>query len=183
MKKHSKKPKYKEGSSQYQMDRLYERDGGVCWICNTWGPVIAFNRDHLIPRSLGGPDGLWNLRLTHPRCNLGRNRLAPPLREVLRYCSGGNMRRRAKRLFEEAYPEMSPEGEVIDIPLRTKFTRSKVEILPGPTGHKRHKSQVCEKCKFWCGSCQVCWCTAQDQDHDIIRIRSSGGMRELYEMG
>lgn len=61
---------------------LIERDGQDCWLCGDLvdvdlpsgprgcddGPSV----DHVIPRSLGGPDDIDNLRLAHWGCNRNR---------------------------------------------------------------------------------------------------------------
>lgn len=75
--------------------QVFKRDGWICQICfepvsfpvradrcrdverEDWEPTI----DHVIPRSLGGPDEIDNLRLAHRKCNLDRGNRAD-LREV-----------------------------------------------------------------------------------------------------
>jgi 5-methylcytosine-specific restriction endonuclease McrA len=42
------------------------RDGGICHLCGMPGATTA---DHMIPRKLGGPDTLDNLRAAHVDCN------------------------------------------------------------------------------------------------------------------
>jgi 5-methylcytosine-specific restriction endonuclease McrA len=56
---------------------IYERDGWTCQVClepvdprlirsrSHWRPSL----DHIIPKSLGGPDASENLRLAHWWCN------------------------------------------------------------------------------------------------------------------
>lgn len=47
----------------------------ICEICgkpSTGQPGRGLNWDHIIPKSLGGPDEKWNLRLTHKDCNNDR---------------------------------------------------------------------------------------------------------------
>lgn len=90
------------------IDRIFQRDQGVCWICLESGPIIAFTRDHLIPHSLGGSSGLWNLRLAHLLCNNKRDRQPPPMKELLKYCTTDGMEHRAKRMLYRAYPELRP---------------------------------------------------------------------------
>lgn len=61
--------------------------------------------DHLVPRSLGGPDTLDNLRPAHRRCNLSRgNRPAALLRPPRRAESGASFFRDSTR---EAPPATS----------------------------------------------------------------------------
>lgn len=55
---------------------LYERDGGVCWICGGMCDINADPNsnlypsvDHIIPQSMGGMDTLDNVRLAHRICN------------------------------------------------------------------------------------------------------------------
>lgn len=51
------------------------RDGGVCWLCGKPGATTV---DHVVPRSLGGPDTLANLRAAHGSCNSARGTRLPP---------------------------------------------------------------------------------------------------------
>ena len=59
-----------------QVKTLRDRDGGRCWLCDgpidfkaDGGSARAPSREHLIPRSRGGPDTLDNLVLCHTPCN------------------------------------------------------------------------------------------------------------------
>lgn len=156
----------------HKIDRLYIRDGGCCWICGNWGPVVVFNRDHLIPRSLGGPNGMWNLRLCHPTCNAERNLAPPPLELVLQYCDSPGLKRRAARLYLAAYPR-GVETEQSMVRGRMVPVWRKASLTPGPPRHTRYPSHACAHCNAWCGSCRSCWCTAAEHDHDVIKIRSA----------
>jgi 5-methylcytosine-specific restriction endonuclease McrA len=53
--------------------RVIKRDGGVCHLCGGKG---ADSADHVIPRSMGGPDTMPNLKAVHhdvePKCNRRR---------------------------------------------------------------------------------------------------------------
>lgn len=154
----------------HKIDRLYIRDDGRCWICGEWGPVVAFNRDHLIPRSLGGPNGMWNLRLSHPKCNNQRNLAPPPLELVLRHCDSPGMVRRATRLYLAAYPRgVETERSMVRGRMVPVFQMPAATIPP--SGHKRYPSHVCAHCNAWCGVCRSCWCTASEHDHDVVKIR------------
>ena len=62
--------------------RVRERDGDNCWLC---GERISKNArgqrrgtlDHVIPRSLGGPNSIMNLKLAHKACNEARGHKPP----------------------------------------------------------------------------------------------------------
>lgn len=69
----------------HQVRFLRKRDGDSCWLC---GELIDFevpgkddpmrySRDHVFPRSQGGPGTLDNMRLAHRRCNSMRAVLWP----------------------------------------------------------------------------------------------------------
>jgi hypothetical protein len=56
--------------------------GDQCWMCT--GAITSddpLNHDHLVPRSLGGPNEVWNFAPAHRSCNGRRNNL--PLTETL----------------------------------------------------------------------------------------------------
>lgn len=67
------------------LDKLYERDGGMCWIC---GEPCDYETDrngdlypsidHIVPISKGGKDTWDNIRLAHRICNSLRQN-GPPL--------------------------------------------------------------------------------------------------------
>lgn len=61
------------------IEDLGKRDNWLCWLCNQPVPQdvkrrskLAATRDHVVPRSHGGPDTADNLRLAHRKCNQGR---------------------------------------------------------------------------------------------------------------
>lgn len=65
--------KSKQKSIEVKIDnkkrKIYQRSGGVCYLC---GSPVQFNRmsiDHVIPRSRGGSNKIENLRATHAECN------------------------------------------------------------------------------------------------------------------
>ncbi len=49
--------------------RVYERDGGVCYVCNEVVPWERYECGHMVDRSIGGPDCLENLVCMCGRCN------------------------------------------------------------------------------------------------------------------
>ena len=64
------------GANHYlaKYPEVFARDGGICQLCGL--PIVPDaeqiwhgSLDHIIPQSKGGPDELWNLRLTHVICN------------------------------------------------------------------------------------------------------------------
>lgn len=54
---------------------LYERDGGLCGLCDTPVRGNDFHLDHRHPRVRGGEDTRANLHVTHPICNLRKGAL------------------------------------------------------------------------------------------------------------
>lgn len=55
----------------YSRREIYDRDGGVCRGCDKqleYGPH-KFQIDHIVPKSLGGPDTRANVQLMCPTCN------------------------------------------------------------------------------------------------------------------
>lgn len=70
-------------AASYSLDKLYKRDNGICWLCRKPCPREIATRDHVIPRSHGGPNGSHNLRIAHPKCNVWRDndKMLPTLKE------------------------------------------------------------------------------------------------------
>ena len=58
-------------------EELWRRDGGICQMCGEHVLEDDWNADHIVPKWLGGPDVIDNLRVTHPLCNRQRT---PPWR-------------------------------------------------------------------------------------------------------
>jgi 5-methylcytosine-specific restriction endonuclease McrA len=48
---------------------VFERDGGICGICNQPVDPTNWHLDHIKPIALGGPHLYGNVQVTHPRCN------------------------------------------------------------------------------------------------------------------
>lgn len=111
-----RRPKLPRGSKEKEISamseilwRIGERDNWVCWICGlkvTPGDTRNNTRptkDHLIPQSLGGSHGMWNLRISHHACNNGRNdKVPPPIYELVRYVdyrSYGHLYERFKKAY------------------------------------------------------------------------------------
>lgn len=54
------------------LDWLYKKYRGICWICRLSCPREEASRDHIIPESLGGGYEKENQALAHKRCNTKR---------------------------------------------------------------------------------------------------------------
>jgi 5-methylcytosine-specific restriction endonuclease McrA len=76
----------------FTLREVYDRDGGVCYLCNL--PTLAdlddgrqpgsATLDHVVPVESGGSHTLANVRLAHFRCNALKGRKTPDeAREVL----------------------------------------------------------------------------------------------------
>lgn len=52
-----------------QLKALWVRDKGICWLCNLPVSMEDATRDHVIPASKGGGNGMKNLKLAHRDCN------------------------------------------------------------------------------------------------------------------
>lgn len=48
---------------------IYERDEGMCHICEEHVPLEEFEIDHIFPVSRGGSSDSSNLAVSHMRCN------------------------------------------------------------------------------------------------------------------
>lgn len=51
---------------------LYKKFRGVCWICRKFCPRDQASRDHVLPKSLGGGYEKTNMALAHKDCNTKR---------------------------------------------------------------------------------------------------------------
>lgn len=70
---------YTKESHTISLRQLYERDGGVCWICGKPCDYSAHYNDsaypsvdHVVPISKGGKDEWDNIKLAHRGCNSSR---------------------------------------------------------------------------------------------------------------
>jgi 5-methylcytosine-specific restriction endonuclease McrA len=55
---------------EVDFDFIWNRDGGICYLCNLPINPTNVHFDHVIPLSRNGSHSSDNLRPTHPRCNL-----------------------------------------------------------------------------------------------------------------
>ena len=64
---------------------LFTDQAGICgWSGEVMPPtLVKTSKDHIIPRSLGGPDDRWNYQLLHHGCNSSKgSRLAARAQDV-----------------------------------------------------------------------------------------------------
>lgn len=64
---------------RWRRNTLIRKSGGLCEICGAPVTLKRRNRhrasiDHVVHRSRGGPDSLWNLRIACISCNKRRGR-------------------------------------------------------------------------------------------------------------
>jgi 5-methylcytosine-specific restriction endonuclease McrA len=52
---------------------IFDRDGGVCGICQEAVDINNWHMDHIIPLSKGGLHVKTNVQVSHPRCNLSKS--------------------------------------------------------------------------------------------------------------
>lgn len=52
--------------------RVFERDHGICGICNELVDPIDFHVDHVIPLARGGEHSYANTQTAHPACNMSK---------------------------------------------------------------------------------------------------------------
>lgn len=65
------------GAHPYSRQEVFDRDGGVCGLCQTnidsllqWPHPGFFTIDHILPITKGGPDTFDNVQAAHLRCNI-----------------------------------------------------------------------------------------------------------------
>lgn len=58
-------------------DVVYERDGGICQLCDEAIGEAKWHVDHVRPLSKGGEHSYANVQLAHARCNLTKGTKAP----------------------------------------------------------------------------------------------------------
>lgn len=58
-------------------DAIWKRDGGRCHICGKRCDPGAWDLDHLVPLSRGGPHREDNVAVSHPTCNRRRHNSGP----------------------------------------------------------------------------------------------------------
>lgn len=54
------------------LKKLIKRQHGACALCGMELALREADLDHIVPRSMGGPNLYWNFRATHRRCNRER---------------------------------------------------------------------------------------------------------------
>jgi len=68
------------------LDGVFESWKGICWICDKRVKRTVASRDHIIPKSHGGPNHAANYALAHKICNerRGNDTHLPSVTEALR---------------------------------------------------------------------------------------------------
>lgn len=63
-------------NSNKRLDRqdIWERGNGLCHICGGPADPVAWDIDHITPKSQGGTDDPSNLGVSHPSCNRSKGR-------------------------------------------------------------------------------------------------------------
>lgn len=56
---------------------IWERDQGICGICNEPADPMDWHLDHVIPLSKGGQHTLLNVQVSHPKCNMSKKDKMP----------------------------------------------------------------------------------------------------------
>lgn len=58
--------------AKVDLNWLYKKYRGICWICRKFCPRDQASRDHIKPKSLGGTYEKENMALAHKICNSKR---------------------------------------------------------------------------------------------------------------
>lgn len=56
---------------------IWDRDGGICYLCETPCDPNNWHLEHLIPLSRGGPHTASNVAVSHPECNRAKGTRTP----------------------------------------------------------------------------------------------------------
>lgn len=52
---------------------VWERDGGICYICDLPADPARWHLDHTVPINVGGPHSYANVAVSHPSCNMRKH--------------------------------------------------------------------------------------------------------------
>lgn len=69
--------KYTTQVEDIDIEFVYERDSGICWICEHSVDKANVHLEHIIPLSRGGSHTHDNVSVSHPVCNLRKGSLLP----------------------------------------------------------------------------------------------------------
>lgn len=117
--------------------RVWDRDRGICWICEEPVPFEVVTLDHIVPRSKGGRYVFDNLHAAHEICNRERGdhpdrtgKRNPSLPEDVRSQRrrGRNKRRRKHRIAKKLAKHRDPMTVTILDRLASELTNRPVEI-------------------------------------------------------
>ena len=120
---------------------LAERDGWVCWLCDSPidpaanpGTPGAATVDHVVPKSRGGRTEPENLRLAHRRCNGARGNSLPELEWPSEFSliDGAPLWQSLARIMKRRAPEVvavAPTVELADA--AASWARARLERFVG----------------------------------------------------
>lgn len=144
-------------TKQDKIKLIRQRDGEDCFICKEPFADEKPTIDHWIPRAAGGSDDVFNLRLTHKRCNVLKGDTLPN--------SDGTITLPPKRI---PYRKRRRERDLIlsrfcyDCEGGRRLSQDEVCIqcgsLPGPPENPRYlkrRSPECDHNVFWCWACSI----------------------------
>lgn len=67
--------KWHKHEKQAIVNKLWDRDGDICYLCNEQMKYREATIDHVVPLAKGGKDVMTNYKLTHPKCNLEKGNM------------------------------------------------------------------------------------------------------------
>lgn len=76
----------KYGSKLYQIinrQLVFERDKGICWLCNLPVDPVKWELDHIVPLSKGGEHNYSNIAVAHRSCNARKSASMPDQKVVM----------------------------------------------------------------------------------------------------
>ncbi len=103
-------------------NRIFERDEGICGICNLPVDFSKMHLDHIVPISAGGKDAEDNLQVSHPTCNFSKGGLHDGLRPNQRnIVNRGPLEQLLLRLPKDLWKELKRWAEIEDRSLNSQI--------------------------------------------------------------
>lgn len=69
--------KYNAKVEEVDREIVYERDGGICYLCGKLVDRDSWQLEHIIPLSRGGEHSYSNVAVSHARCNISKKNKTP----------------------------------------------------------------------------------------------------------